>query len=337
MLRRKTQPCLPFRFILFSFSSQFLILLIQSKTRAFHRCIIVVYLLYLHILPYHNLQPPHHHSPFTSTHHHTKVPQPHQQTNSTNEPGKMALLTTLLTNLCLCCGPPKPPSTKNHHHHHPHPHPHPHTYPPPFPFTSPLDSTQPNYTTPPLPAYTPRPNSLHEKTLAAHLRDPPISSSTYHNEKSSPPEPSDQQQEQGGQGQGGGATADDASSEISFPSTRSYGNTSTATRETPPPPYSPRHSWRGSWRGTESPVPSLVMSDRTGDTGAGSGVSDGSVDGSVDGDGVVRIAAPRAVFFPTGRVMRWDHGDVEEGYDGDADRYGSSGRDGEGRRSWEGR
>ncbi|KAJ5090931.1 hypothetical protein N7532_009615 [Penicillium argentinense] len=81
----------------------------------------------------------------------------------------------------------------------------------------------------PLPQYTARPMSVNEKTLESHLRDPSISSDSnafdsdekarheYHEEVTS-----------------------DASSAFSYPS--SYGNTSTATRETPPPPYSPRSS-----------------------------------------------------------------------------------------------
>ena len=81
----------------------------------------------------------------------------------------------------------------------------------------------------PLPQYTPRPMSVHEKTLEAHLRDPPMSSdssSLYPDEK---------------QGHGNDdETTSDSSSVFSYPS--SFGNTSTATRETPPPPYSPRHS-----------------------------------------------------------------------------------------------
>lgn len=95
----------------------------------------------------------------------------------------------------------------------------------------------------PLPAYTPRPRSIQEKTLEAHMRDPPISSETethpdekahyFDDDRHTPPcqRPED--------------LTSDASSAISFPS--SYGNTSTATRETPPPPYSPR-AW--------SPAPS---------------------------------------------------------------------------------
>jgi len=94
----------------------------------------------------------------------------------------------------------------------------------------PADSDVGGYATVvPLPQYTPRPMSVNEKTLESHLRDPSISSNSgpfdpdeknrhlYHEEVSS-----------------------DASSVISYPS--SYGNTSTATRETPPPPYSPRQS-----------------------------------------------------------------------------------------------
>ncbi|OOF96140.1 hypothetical protein ASPCADRAFT_207500, partial [Aspergillus carbonarius ITEM 5010] len=215
----------------------------------------------------------------------------------------MTLLTSLLTSLCSCCGPPKPaPKPTNHHHSHPS------QYPPSISISTttlthqPTDPYNYSYTSPPtLPAYTPHPHSTCEKTLAAHLRDPPISSDSYntttHDEKSPFTNHQDQEEPR--------TTPDDASSEISFPSTHSYGNTSTATRETPPPPYSPRRSGSigGSWRGTESPVPSLVMSMMTESVGGGSvGGSEGggSVDG--DGEGMVQIAAPRAVFFPRGRV-----------------------------------
>ncbi|KAJ5439138.1 uncharacterized protein N7458_010136 [Penicillium daleae] len=81
----------------------------------------------------------------------------------------------------------------------------------------------------PLPQYTPRPMSIHEKTLEAHLRDPPMSSdsdSIYQDEKRR--HMYDEE------------VTSDSSSTLSYPS--SYGNTSTATRETPPPPYSPRQS-----------------------------------------------------------------------------------------------
>lgn len=94
----------------------------------------------------------------------------------------------------------------------------------------------------PLPRYTPWPMSIREKTLETHMRDPPVSSSssaplagsdsyTYtpssdekHNYNYEREDPDSR------------ATADDVSSAFSFQS--SYGNTSTATRETPPPPYS---------------------------------------------------------------------------------------------------
>lgn len=81
----------------------------------------------------------------------------------------------------------------------------------------------------PLPQYTPRPMSIHEKTLETNMRDPPVSSRSAeypHDEKSRNLYDDD--------------VTSDSSSAFSYPS--SYGNTSTATRETPPPPYSPRVS-----------------------------------------------------------------------------------------------
>jgi hypothetical protein len=81
----------------------------------------------------------------------------------------------------------------------------------------------------PLPQYTPRPLSIHEKTLETNMRDPAMSSDSLgygHSEKNR-----NLYDEE---------VTSDASSAISYPS--SYGNTSTATRETPPPPYSPRQS-----------------------------------------------------------------------------------------------
>ncbi|KAJ5236240.1 hypothetical protein N7489_006331 [Penicillium chrysogenum] len=95
----------------------------------------------------------------------------------------------------------------------------------------PSDSEDAGYSSvAPLPQYTARPMSLHEKTLEAHMRDPSISSESQNSypqdEKSANRYDED--------------VTSDSSSAISFPS--SYGNTSTATRETPPPPYSPRHS-----------------------------------------------------------------------------------------------
>ncbi|KAJ5095879.1 hypothetical protein NUU61_005235 [Penicillium alfredii] len=82
----------------------------------------------------------------------------------------------------------------------------------------------------PLPQYTPRPMSIHEKTLEAHMRDSSISS------ESQDTYPTDEKNRNLYDEE----VTSDGSSAISFPS--SYGNTSTATRETPPPPYSPRHS-----------------------------------------------------------------------------------------------
>lgn len=81
----------------------------------------------------------------------------------------------------------------------------------------------------PLPQYTPRPMSIHEKTLETNIRDPPMSSD-------SPAYPRDEKS----RNLYDEDVTSDSSSAISFPS--SYGNTSTATRETPPPPYSPRPS-----------------------------------------------------------------------------------------------
>ncbi|KAJ5748668.1 uncharacterized protein N7511_010364 [Penicillium nucicola] len=81
----------------------------------------------------------------------------------------------------------------------------------------------------PLPQYTARPMSLHEKTLEAHMRDPSVSS-----------ESQEYPVEEKNRNLYDEEVTSDASSAISYPS--SYGNTSTATRETPPPPYSPRHS-----------------------------------------------------------------------------------------------
>lgn len=109
-----------------------------------------------------------------------------------------------------------------------------------YPTNEGYDGYTPNI---PLPRYTPRPTSIHEKTLEAHMRDPPISSSDY-------PTASEEkrQNEYSHLQEYPEVTSDDASSAFSFQS--SYGNTSTATRETPPPPYSPR----------DSPVPSRRMS-----------------------------------------------------------------------------
>ncbi|KAL3468855.1 hypothetical protein BJX99DRAFT_242589 [Aspergillus californicus] len=117
---------------------------------------------------------------------------------------------------------------------------------------------QDGYNQVPLPAYTPRPMSIQEKTLEAHMRDPPISSETFrhtHAEAQTQPHThlsTDEKQRLAWEEATSSPhyyhpyynhphpdeATSDASSAISFPS--SYGNTSTATRETPPPPYSPR-------------------------------------------------------------------------------------------------
>ncbi|KAJ5732968.1 hypothetical protein N7533_013415 [Penicillium manginii] len=94
----------------------------------------------------------------------------------------------------------------------------------------PADSEVGGYATVvPLPQYTPRPMSVNEKTLESHLRDPSVSSdsNSYDQDEKNPHLYNED-------------LSSDASSVISYPS--SYGNTSTATRETPPPPYSPRQS-----------------------------------------------------------------------------------------------
>ncbi|EAW11203.1 uncharacterized protein ACLA_088940 [Aspergillus clavatus NRRL 1] len=97
-------------------------------------------------------------------------------------------------------------------------------------------SDEDGYTTPvPLPRYTPRPlSSAQEKTLEAHMRDPPLSSAR------SSTSLRDEKDPRGLASNDADELTSDASSAISFPS--SYGNTSTATRETPPPPYSPAPS-----------------------------------------------------------------------------------------------
>ncbi|KAL4980136.1 hypothetical protein BDW66DRAFT_125704 [Aspergillus desertorum] len=123
------------------------------------------------------------------------------------------------------------------------------------------------YTSATLPAYTPRPGmnmTTQEKTLKAHMRDPSISNETYYHRQHSTATDEKQRlawEEAAAANSNSNSNSDspypypypyysyhahprpeevssDVSSTISFPS--SYGNTSTATRETPPPPYSPR-------------------------------------------------------------------------------------------------
>ncbi|KAL5003242.1 hypothetical protein BDV10DRAFT_68358 [Aspergillus recurvatus] len=122
------------------------------------------------------------------------------------------------------------------------------------------------YTSTPLPAYTPRPGinmTTQEKTLATHMQDPSISNEAYrHHQHHQHSTATDEKQrlaweEVAAANSNSNPAPDspypyypyhshprpqevssDVSSAVSFPS--SYGNTSTATRETPPPPYSPR-------------------------------------------------------------------------------------------------
>ncbi|GJP92126.1 hypothetical protein CBS115989_6073 [Aspergillus niger] len=237
------------------------------------------------------------------------------------------MLSTLLASLCPCsCTSPSPP-------------------PPPAPTTTSTQYHQHNDLSqyqpplePSLPAYTPHPNiqDLNEKTLALHLRDPPISSSSYNTTDSNNSFPLDEKHPytttttttpQASENNAAATTADDASSQISFPSTtHSYGNTSTATRETPPPPYSP--TWRGhaegEVEGVISPVPSLSFSgdgERSRSvsmSGRSSGSWGDGGDGEADGENV-RIAVPRGVYV-AGGGRRWgDEGSVGEEYYGYGD------------------
>lgn len=102
----------------------------------------------------------------------------------------------------------------------------------------------------PLPRYTPRPLSIQEKTLELHMRDPPISSDSRPMDEKNPRDFEEPNSPTGSE------AGSDVSSTISMPS--SYGNTSTATRDTPPPPYSAH----------PSPAPSRSMSISMQDTGA---------------------------------------------------------------------
>lgn len=110
-----------------------------------------------------------------------------------------------------------------------------------------------------------------EKTLEAHMRDGPISNETTHQHAQPDPaaEPSTDEKQRLALEEAVNTSgspnyntyypytthprpeevSSDVSSAVSFPS--SYGNTSTATRETPPPPYSPPFL---------SPAPSRSMS-----------------------------------------------------------------------------
>ncbi|KAL5337707.1 hypothetical protein BJX70DRAFT_368564 [Aspergillus crustosus] len=168
-----------------------------------------------------------------------------------------------LSSILSCCLPTNPPKSSEKPTPDtvqvPRPHPTPHAQ---DTITITYEQPEDGYTqVTPLPAYTPRPMSIHEKTLEAHMRDPAISNETYRSHLST----DEKQQLAWDEATNPSDTPDyyypyhthprpeettsDVSSAISFPS--SYGNTSTATRETPPPPYSPR---------VLSPAPSRSMS-----------------------------------------------------------------------------
>ncbi|EED16264.1 conserved hypothetical protein [Talaromyces stipitatus ATCC 10500] len=95
----------------------------------------------------------------------------------------------------------------------------------------------------PLPRYTPRPMSIHEKTLENNSNFQRTHDQQQHrpdekNRQDFEPEETLQSQSTGGSSSATvtPAIVDDASSAYSFPS--SFGHTSTETRDTPPPPYS---------------------------------------------------------------------------------------------------
>ncbi|PGH17854.1 hypothetical protein AJ80_04677 [Polytolypa hystricis UAMH7299] len=94
----------------------------------------------------------------------------------------------------------------------------------------------------PLPRYTPRPMSLHEKTLEfeqSRSNDPVQDSEFPRDEKDSRDFDPEAERERF-PSRNPDDHSSDASSTMSYPS--SFGNTSTATRDTPPPPYSPAMS-----------------------------------------------------------------------------------------------
>ncbi|KAH8423058.1 uncharacterized protein LDX57_000814 [Aspergillus melleus] len=208
----------------------------------------------------------------------------------------------------LCCipsstsPPPLSASSQPRHHHHP---------------TTTNSANhgslgeETGYTSPSdLPAYTPRPVSIHEKTLELHMRDPPISSTSTtsnhypnHHQESQHDYPDEKAHYQYDQDhhplplRNSNRPEDlssDVSSAISF--TSSYGNTSTATRDTPPPPYSPREG---------SPVPGRSRSASS-VSGRGMGWAPGVGNGG--GGGVptqmMQIAQPRPVFQRRETLMR---------------------------------
>ncbi|KAB8227771.1 hypothetical protein BDV23DRAFT_166014 [Aspergillus alliaceus] len=137
----------------------------------------------------------------------------------------------------------------------------------------------------PLPRYTPRPVSIQEKTLEAHMRYPPISSCGYDNDGSTYFQDEKDRlafESASNSNEHPEDLSSDVSSAISFPS--SYGNTSTATRDTPPPPYSSRGV---------SPVPSRSMS-----------VSSSGYPLPPQQVAMMHIAQPRPVFHRPDNLVR---------------------------------
>jgi hypothetical protein len=91
----------------------------------------------------------------------------------------------------------------------------------------------------PLPLYTARPMSIHEKTLENNPHPTRSGSFSFADEKNRQAFEAPVQSNSTGSSSAtvtATATMDDASSAYSFPS--SFGHTSTETRDTPPPPYS---------------------------------------------------------------------------------------------------
>lgn len=101
------------------------------------------------------------------------------------------------------------------------------------------DSVDAGYTpVVPLPRYTARPMSVHEKTIENNPLSPRSGSFSFADEKRTQAFETApvQSNSTGSSSATVTATMDDASSAYSFPS--SFGHTSTETRETAPPPYS---------------------------------------------------------------------------------------------------
>ncbi|PLN84589.1 hypothetical protein BDW42DRAFT_162302 [Aspergillus taichungensis] len=179
---------------------------------------------------------------------------------------------TVFSLLCGCFRRPTDHPPQDHPHGHRRPHdsdPDPTQHGPPMGSNPQIipDSADAGYTAiTPLPAYTPHPVDVREKTLEAHLRDPPLSSDSYPHHTADPDAKSSfnshhhyyynphfhhrnskNNTNNNNNNNNNEDLTSDVSSAISF--TSSYGNTSTATRETPPPPYSPRGvSPSPSWR-----------------------------------------------------------------------------------------